>query len=102
MFDVHKNRHPSLSGAMWGWVERQRDGKHVAIWESWRDWPAPGCCPGARIEQYQAGYRYAAAGRVPDLRWRVVTSDDRHVLTSIDDEPTADALLAWLCPTPKE
>ena len=97
-FHVHKNRHPSLSAAMWGWVERQGDGKHVAIWESYRDWPGPGCAPGARVEQYQAGLTYTGADQVPDIRWRIVDAAGRHVLTSIPDEPTARELLAWLCP----
>jgi len=102
MFDVRKNRHPALDGQMWGWVERQRDGKHVALWASWRDWPTPGCAPGGHVEPYQAGYRYATAGRIPDIRWRITDAAGRHVLTSIDNEDTARELLAWLCPAPKE
>lgn len=98
MFRPCKNRHPALDGQMWGWVERQRDEKRVAFWTAWRDMPEPGCAPGARVEQYQEGHTYTAAGRVPDIQWRVVDAADRRVLFSIPDEDTAHALLAWLCP----
>lgn len=80
----------------WGWVAETSDGRALGFWEGWA--PEPGCAPGARVEQYQEGHLYTAAGLVPNIQWRVVDAADRRVLFSIPNEDTAHALLAWLCP----
>lgn len=85
----------ALPGAPWGWVTRDPDpgGEKVALWVGMP--PAPGCAPGARGQAYIKG---PSINGLPLLDYRIVDASGRRVLDHIATAPTAQALLAWLCP----
>lgn len=83
---IHPNTPPDW--CMW---RITRNGRRVAMCGGHSP-PTPGCAPGAWVDSYATSYRNRG------MRWRIVTPDRRTVAYDIPDEPTAHALLAWLCP----